>query len=210
MHFTPIARVTAALCLLLFLGGCAGGRLVEPAHVSVDPVSRVVVFSVNTSTLKGSAIKQYGGHFWASHFSLRGYETFRLSDGDIGRQLFVLEPTKEVLQFGQFTLARGGSSKQYHFETVAPGPRVKLAPGEIAYLGRLEIEDIEFEKHNNWTTDTPTAIKLVFRDASEEDLPVLQEKYDLFRDRKAVKQIIGRWGKLEYEAVRFAKMTSLP
>lgn len=210
MHFTSITRVTAILCLLLFLGGCAGGRLVEPAHASVVPKSRIVAFSVNTSTLKGNEIKKYGGRFWASHFSLRGYETFRLSDSDSGRQLFVLEPTTDILQFGQFSLARGGSSKKYHFETVASGPRIKLAPGEIAYLGRLEIEDIKFEKRDNWTTDTPTAIKLVFRDASEDDLAVLQEKYEVFQGRTAVKQIIGRWGGVEYEPVRFTKMTSLP
>lgn len=192
------------------MGGCAEVRLVEPAHVTIDPQSCVVAFSVNTRTLEGSAIKKYGGRFRASHLYLKGYETIRLSDGENGLQLFVLEPPTEVLEFGQFSLARGGYNKQYQFETVAAGPRIKLNPGEITYLGRLEIQDIQFEKHTKGVTDTPIAIKLEFRDASKDDFPVLQEQYGIFRDRIAVKQIIGRWGELEYEPVRFVRMTSSP
>ena len=198
------------LYLLLSLGGCAGARLVEPAHVTVDPKSCVVAFSVNTSTLEGNEIKEYGGRFRASHLYLRDYETIRLSDTDSGLQLFVLEPPREVLEFGQFSLARGGYDKQYQFETVAAGPQIKLTAGEITYLGRLEIEDIQFEKHTNWTTDTPIAVKLVFRDAWKDDFPVLQQRYKVFQDRIAIKQVIGRWGELEYEPVRFVRITSAP
>lgn len=209
-QFTSDTRVTIFLCLLLSLGGCAGVRLIEPAQVTIDPNSCVVAFSVNTSTSRGSASKEYGGRFRASHLYLKGYDTVRLSAGESGSQMFVLEPPTQVLDFGQFFLARSGENNQYHFGTIAAGPRINLTPGEITYLGRLEIEDIQFEKNANWTTDTPIAIKLVFKDASEDDFPPLQQQYEIFRDRNAVKQIIGRWGELEYEPVRFVRMTSSP
>ena len=169
-----------------------------------------MAFSVNTSTMEGSAVKEYGARFRASHLSLKGYGTIRIADGDSGLKTLVLEPAGEALEFGRFSLSRDGAGKQYEFETIAAGPRIKLTPGAITYLGRLEIEDIQFQKRANWTTDTPSGIKLQFRDASEDDFRFMQDQYEIFRDRTVVKQIIGRWGELEYEAVRFVRTTSTP
>ena len=208
--FSSDTRIALLLCLLPLLGGCVSVQTVEPAQVTIEPSSYVVAFSVNTSTLIRSAIKEYGGRFRASHLYLKGYDTVHLSAGESGSQLFVFQPSAQVLGFGQFFVARGGTNNQYHFGTISDGPRINLTAGEITYLGRLEIEDIQFKKSANWTTDTPIAVRLVFKDASEEDFPALQQQYEIFRDKNAVKQIPRRWGDLDYEPVQFEGMTSSP
>ena len=197
-------RTLDLIILALVLSGCSGLKLnvIKPNQATIDPKSSVVVFSVNTSTLQGC--DRLVRPRQLSVASVNAVARIQLSEGKSGLQRYVIEvPTPgQTVVFNYFAVAVGreflGSGSEL-FRTIGGSPRVQLTPGAITYVGRLEVEEIQFEVGTDKFPCIPTAIKLVFSDALEDDLLALKDEYKLLQNRITKQHIVGYWAPSESE-----------
>jgi hypothetical protein len=75
---------------------------------------------------------------------------------------------------------------------------VDLTEGEITYLGRIEIEDVEFKVKTDGSLGDPIGVKLVFVDALEDDQFAWEQQYKLFQNRVPNPQVVGNWAGRDY------------
>jgi hypothetical protein len=75
---------------------------------------------------------------------------------------------------------------------------MELSPGEITYLGRLEIEDVKFEENADGSLGEPIAVKLVLSDALEDDQSAWEQQYKLFQNQVPNHQVVGNWAGQDY------------
>jgi len=180
---------------MVFLAGCASTGAIDPNQVIIDPNSSVVAFSVKTGKLL-----EYETPIRPVQLHLRyGSESvsIRLSDGKTGLQRILLEVPAQAVLFGQFELVAGTGIFSDHYRT-SDVQRMELTLGEITYLGRIEIEDVEFEENEDGSIGNPSAVKLVFADALEDDLIAWEQRYQLFQNRVPSQQVVGNWAGRNY------------
>lgn len=180
---------------MVFLAGCTGTGVIDSNQTTIDPNSSVVAFSVNTGKLleyetpiRPVRLRIYCAGEWVS---------IRLSDGKTGLQRILLEVPAQAISFTQLELVAGAGifSKYY----VTGGAQVmELTQGEITYLGRIEIEDIEFNENPDGSLGEPNAVKLVFSDAFEDDHFAWEQQYKLFQDQVPTQQVVGIWAGRDY------------
>jgi len=179
---------------------------IEPSQETIDPASSVVAFSVNTRKARESELREYGRSFGAARLYLKRGGTIRFEEGETGLQRFLFEVSAQTIELGQFALTKGASDySPFLYGTTVDGPQIQLTPGEITYLGRIEIEDIQFEDN---PYSRPMAIKLIFSDAFEDDLLAWRQEYKIFQNRLPEKRIVASWGELEYVPVSVIQWSS--
>ena len=86
---------------------------------------------------------------------------------------------------------------------------MELTQGEITYLGRVEIEDVKFEENADGSPGKPTAVKLVFADALEDDQTAWEQEYNLFQNRVPIQQIAGNWAVPDYATIWIKEWTRI-
>jgi hypothetical protein len=176
--------------LLTISAGCGTTGMIDSEQVTIDPNSSVVAFSVNTRELSEYAkpIRPKQLHV------LYGAESvpIRLSGGKIGIQRVLLEVPAQTVFFSQFELVAGPRIYTRRY-LIDDGQRIELTPGEITYLGRLEIEDIKFVTNDDGSPGKPTAIKLFFANELEDDQFAWEQQYKLFDNRVPNQQVVGNW-----------------
>jgi len=180
---------------MVFLAGCANNGVIDSDQATIDPYSSVVAFSVNTGELLDYATPIRPAR-------LRIYyagETvsIRLSDGKTGLQRILLDVPAQAVSFTQFELIAGASIFSDHYVT-GDVQIMELEQGEITYLGRIEIEDIEFEENADGSLGEPIAVKLVFSDALEDDQFAWEQEYKLFQNQVPNQQVVGNWAGQDY------------
>ena len=180
---------------MVFLAGCASTGVIDSDQATIDPNSSVVAFSVNTGKLleyetpiRPVRLRIYYAGEWVS---------IRLSDGKTGLQRILLELPARSVSFTQFELVTGSSIFSDHFVT-GEVQVMELTQGEITYLGRIEIEDIEFNENTDGSLGEPNAVKLVFSDAFEDDQFAWEQQYKLFQNRVPNQQVVGNWAGQDY------------
>ena len=180
---------------MVFLAGCASTGAIDPNQVIIDPNSSVVAFSVKTGKLL-----EYETPIRPVQLHLRyGSESvsIRLSDGKTGLQRILLEVPAQAISFTQFELVAGAGFFSDHY--VTGGVQVmELTPGEITYLGRIEIEDIKFKENADGSLGKPIAVELVFADALDDDQFAWEQQYKLFQNRVPNQQVVGNWAGRDY------------
>ena len=180
---------------MVFLAGCTSTGVIDSNQATIDPNSSVVAFSVNTGKLleyetpiRPVRLRIYYAGEWVS---------IPLSDGKTGLQRILLEVPAEAISFTQFELVAGAGIFSDHY--VTGGVQVmELTLGEITYLGRIEIEDIEFNENTDGSLGEPNAVKLVFSDAFEDDHFAWEQQYKLFQDQVPNQQVVGIWAGRDY------------
>jgi hypothetical protein len=103
----------------------------------------------------------------------------------------------QAVSFTQFELVAGASIFSDHYVT-GDVQVMDLKQGEITYLGRIEIEDIEFEENADGSLGEPIAVKLVFSDALEDDQFAWEQEYKLFQNRVPNQQVVRNWAGRDY------------
>jgi hypothetical protein len=180
---------------MVFLAGCANKGVIDSDQATIDPYSSVVAFSVNTGELLEYAtpIRPARLRIYYAGESV----SIRLSDGKAGIQRILLDVPAQAVSFTQFELVAGASIFSDHYVT-GDVQVMDLKQGEITYLGRIEIEDIEFEENADGSLGEPIAVKLVFSDALEDDQFAWEQEYKLFQNRVPVRQVVGNWTEQDY------------
>ena len=202
-------RTLDLMFLGLALSGCSSSlNVIKPNQATIDPKSSVVFFSVNTSTLQGCDRLVRPKQLFVT--SGNAVVTIQLSVGKSGLQRYVIEvPTPgETVVFDYFAVAVGreflGLGSEL-YRTIGGAQQVQLTPGAITYVGRLEVEEIQFEDGTDKFPCRPTAIKLVFSGALEDDLLALKDEYKLFENRIPKQHIVGYWAPPESEYLPLQK-----
>ena len=193
-----LTRIVYCFVLLTITAGCSTTAVVDPKQTTIDPNSSVVAFSINTRKLSEYAtpIRPKQLHL------LYGAESIpiRLSGGKTGIQRILLEVPAQAVLFSQLELVAGTGIFSKHY-LIDDGQRIELTPGEITYLGRIEIEDVKFEENDDGSPGEPSAVKLVFADALDEDQFAWEQQYKIFQNRVPNQQIVGNWAGGDYLAL---------
>ena len=179
----------------VFIAGCAGTGTVDFDESTIAPDSSVIAFSVNTGKLTQyeMPIRPARLHIYYAGES----ESIRLSKGNSGLQRILLEVPAQSISFMHLELVTGAGLLTDHYVT-GNVQFLELTQGEINYLGRITIEDVEFGADVDGAGLEPKAVKLVFSDAFEDDQSVWKEQYDLFQNRVPIQQVVGTWAGEEY------------
>ena len=175
--------------------GCTSTGVIDRNQATIDANSSVIAFSVNTGTLS-----EYKMPIRAAQLHIQyGGESvpIRLSEGKAGLQRILLEVPAQAVLFSQFELTAGNGIFSHHYRT-SDSQRVELTQGEITYLGRIGIEKVIFEEHEDGSLGKPSAVKLVFADAHEDDQFAWEQEYKLFQNRVPNQQIVGNWAGRDY------------
>ena len=204
--YSGLIRIVSCFVLMTITAGCTSTGVIKPNQATIDPDSSVIAFSVNTSTLLKNEIPiravrlsiQYGVEF----------VSIRLRGGKSGLQRILLEVPAQTVWFNQLELTAGGGLLPDHYLT-GGGQPVELTQGEITYLGRVEIEDVKFEENADGSPGKPTAVKLVFADALEDDQTAWEHEYNLFQNRVPIQQIAGNWAVPDYATIWMKEWTSV-
>jgi len=178
-----------------FLAGCTSTGVIDSNQATIDPNSSVVAFSVNTDKLLEyeTPIRPVRLHIYYAGESI----SIRLSDRKTGLQRILLEVPAQAISFTQFELVAGAGFFSDHY--VTGGVQVmELTPGEITYLGRIEIEDIKFKENADGSLGKPIAVELVFADALDDDQFAWEQQYKLFQNRVPNQQVVGNWAGRDY------------
>lgn len=190
-----LIRILNFFFLMMIAAGCTSTGVIDPNQASIDPNSSVVAFSVKTAKLSEYETRirpvrlqmLYGGES----------VSVRLSNDKTGVQRILIEVPAKAVVFSQFELVAGDGFFADRYRT-GQGQPINLTQGEITYLGRIEIEDIEFYERADGSLGRPVAVKLVFADALEDDQIAWEQRYRLFQNREPNQQIVGNWTGLEY------------
>ena len=111
--------------------------------------------------------------------------------------LFLSIRPAQAVSFTQLELVAGAGIFSDHYVT-GDVQAMELTQGEIAYLGRIEIEDIKFEENADGSFGKPIAVKLVFSDAFEDDQFAWEQQDKLFQNRVPNQQVVGNWAGRDY------------
>ena len=190
-----LANVLIRSCLAAFVAGCAATEIVDPAQEAIRPDSGVIAFSVDTSRLTKS-------DSWIRPVGLEieyGEESVEVSlDKDKGElKRVLLELPAQAFMFSEFEVESGAGIYWSRYGTGYSQP-LRLAQGEITYLGRIAVEDALFSEEKDGPLYRPYAVKLVFTDELEDDLPAWRQQYELFRNPLPVRNSIANWTGQDY------------
>ena len=180
---------------LVVLAGCSSTGVIDSNQTTIDPNSSVVAFSVNTGKLLEyeTPIRPVRLHIYYAG----EWDSIRLSDGKTGLQRILIDLPAQAVSFTQLELVAGAGIFSHHYVT-GHVQVMELTPGEITYLGRLEIEDIEFGENADGSVGEPIAVKLVFSDALEDDQFAWEQQYKIFQNRVPYQQVVGNWAGQDY------------
>lgn len=188
--------VTFIGCLSILTAGCAARGLVEPDETIINPDTGVIAFSVDTRKMTND------DDAWVRPKLLHlGYldesVAIRLSDRNTGTQRILFEVPAQSVSFDAFELDSGTGIfwNRYRIES---RQSIQLTPGEITYVGRIEIEELFYLNDADRARGKPIGVRLAFTDALEDDLAAWKEQYDLFRDAVPEESIVGDWSGSEY------------
>lgn len=185
----------AIVTAIVFLAGCTSTAIVDYKQATIAPDSSVVAFSVNTGKLlqydpsiRPVELEIYFAGEWTA---------FPLTNQKDGIQRFLLEIPDQAVSFSRLELQTGAGLFSDFFVTDGP-QRVEVTMGEITYLGRLVITDIEFEKRADGSFGQPDAVQLVFADAFESDQAAWEQQYALFQNKVPDQLVVGHWAGKDY------------
>jgi len=201
-RYSGLIRIVYCFVLLTIAAGCTTTGVIDPNQATIEPNSSVVAFSVNTRKLS-----EYATPIRPRQLHLQyGTESvpIRLRGGKTGLQRILLEVPAQAVLFSQFELVAGTGIFSDHY-LIDNGQSMQLTQGEITYLGRIEIEDVKFEENDDGSPGKPTAVKLVFADALEDDQFAWEQQYKLFQNRVPDKQIVGNWAGGDYYSTLWVK-----
>ena len=190
-----LTSVVIRACFAAMIAGCAATEIIDPAQQAISPDSGVIAFSIDTSRLSKD-------ESWIRPIGLEveyGKESVEVSvekgKGEIHR--FLLELPTQVYMFSEFEVESGAGIYWTRYRTGYSQPW-KLAQGEITYLGRIEIDDVLFSEEKDGPLHRPYAVKLVFTDKLEDDLPAWRQRYELFRNPPPVRKALANWTGQDY------------
>ncbi|MDH3440155.1 MAG: hypothetical protein OEM63_05355 [Gammaproteobacteria bacterium] len=193
--YRGLIRVINVFFLSAILAGCATTGLIDPGRATIDPNSSVIAFSVETAEISDDKA-------WLRPKQLQvryGNEsiTVRLHDRNAGLQRILLEVPAQDISLNGFELDAGTGIFWNRYRT-GSSQSFSLSPGEITYVGRIEIAKVYFEEDADREKGRPNGIRLVFSDAMEEDLVAWTQQYKIFEGRNPVSEIVGDWGGSEF------------
>ncbi len=184
-------RHTSGFLLIMAANGCATSGLLGPRQENIDPDTSVIAFSVDHGEVTE-------GDIWVrpKEIHLRYGDDLVIialrSQDAKPQRILVAVPAQDIL-LDRFELDSGSGIFWRRYRTGLTQP-IRLAQGEINYLGRLEIRDIWFEKFTDDSVERPIAVTLDFTNVLDDDLAAWSEDYALFRNRVPVDQVVGLWG----------------
>jgi len=190
-------RIVACLLIIVSFTGCAGASKISRNQVHIESDSAVVAFSVTTSNLPQYELDIRPMQFTLSDTPNADSIIYMLRPDSDGVQNFVYEISGPSVTLDDF---------QFHIDrryaTSVAGPKLSLASGEITYLGRLEIQDVQFAENSTDAIVKLVAIKMAFTDESESDFVIWEKQYKLFKKMKPQIHIVEKWGDSEYTPVK--------
>ena len=165
---------------------CAGTGQLDSRQAAVAPGTSVVAFSVDTRKLEKD-------DSWARPVEIHlrfgdGSASFSLSDRK-GPQRILFEVPGDAITIDQFEMEAGAGIFWRRYGTLLDENLV-LVPGKVNYLGRLTVEDVQFEPVDD-SRVRPIGAKLVFADAMADDLAAWKGQYEIFRNMNPERQVIG-------------------
>ena len=190
-----LTSVVIRSCFAAFVAGCAATEIIDPTQEAIGPDSGVIAFSVDTTRLskEKSWIRPIGLEVEYGEKSVE--VSVEKGNGEIHR--FLLELPTQVYMFSEFEVESGAGIFWTRYRTGYSQPW-KLTQGEITYLGRIVIEDVLFSEEKDGPLFRPYAVKLVFTDKLEDDLPAWRAQYELFRNPPPVRKAVTNWTAQEY------------
>lgn len=192
---SALIKIGKCFFLMMIAASCASTGRIDPGQTTINPNSSVVAFSVNTSKLEG-----YGTLIRPVRVQvLYGDESASIGLGNkkTGVQRVLLEVPANTILFSQLELVVGDGMYSNRYLTTQ-GHTMELAPGEITYAGRIEVEHVEFEEYLDGSLGRPITVKLDFSDAFVEDQNAWEQQYKLFQNRAPDRQVAGAWGGRDY------------
>lgn len=187
------------LPLALVLAGCAGIDSVRPED-TIDPNSYYVAFSIKTTPMSAFDTDWRPNQLAVAAGSQAGKVLPVHRHDDVA--LFLLETAKPTLTFGRFVIG-----SDIRFATETDGPSIELAPGEITYLGRIEVRDILFRVNDERTAARPAEIALVFADRGNADLAEIGRRYPGFGDQSVINATSRTWAENDYVPLAYMYKT---
>jgi hypothetical protein len=190
-----LTSVVIRSCFAAFVAGCAATEIIDPTQEAISPDAGVIAFSIDTSRLTKD-------ESWIRPLGLEveyGKDSVEVSveGGDSRIHRFLLELPAQVFMFSEFEVESGAGIFWSRYRTGYSQPW-RLAHGEITYLGRIEIEDVLISEEKEGPLFRPYAVKLVFTDKLEDDLPAWREHYELFRNSPPVRKAVTNWTGQDY------------
>lgn len=184
------------------ISGCVGSGLdqVKSDMTSINPDKAIVMFSIDTEE---SVEGQNLGLLWLTANGEYQRGSIRQTPSDGPLQRFILEVPGNFVVFDTISIKYGRDW------WIAGGSRkVELTTGKLTYVGRIEIQDIQYEKNFSRSTSgesgeskwpsIPVSIRIGFIDQSESDLTALKLKYSIFEEYAVSKDIPQNWGQHTY------------
>ena len=190
-----LIRAIHVFFLSTITAGCTATGLIDPAQTNIDPGSGVIAFSVDTAK-----ITDQEAWIRPKRLQLRyGTEsiTVRLRDRNAGPQRVLLEVPAQAISLDGFEIDAGTGIFWNRYRT-GSGQSFNLPPGEITYVGRIEVDKVYYEDDVDREKGRPNGIRLVFTDAMDEDLDAWQQQYKIFEGRPPESEIVGNWGGSEF------------
>ena len=192
---SDLASIVFRTCLLMLTAGCSTMELLDPAQETISSDAAVIAFSVDKSRLtkNESWIRPLGVEIEYGEESVE----ISLDKNESETQRVLLELPARNFMFSEFEVESGAGIYWSRYQTGYSQP-LKLAQGEITYLGRISIEDALFSEEKDGPLYRPYAVKLVFTDELEDDLSTWRQQYVLFRSPLPVRKAITNWTGQDY------------
>ena len=183
--------------------GCASVGKFDSSETSIAPDAYVVALSVNTGIQGGTEPREGSRYFGAEALSIGDGPVVLLSGMHIGLNLMMFEVPGPGFDLDGLVLAWPSAEDQVDlYSTVASGPRVQLKPGEITYLGSLQITATDIQD------DIPAGVGLEFVDAWQQNASAWEEFYPVVATHAPVIRVADSWNGPGLVALETAKESS--
>lgn len=179
----------------LVIAGCATPGEIDTAQESIDPDNSAFAFSFDPGVLSEHEQSVHPGWIHVRY----GTEVISvpLKRGETETQRFLMEVPEDHVDLSEIELVVGDGIVLDHYLSYLNRFRV-LTRGEITYLGRMTVDDVRFEDVGDGSPGIPVAVKIVFVDAFDEDIAVLQKHYQIFQHQFPYRQIDQNWPGQDY------------
>lgn len=172
----------------LIMSGCAGSGLqhVQPNVASLDPDRAVVIFSfVTEKSIEGQEVELV----WRGTNGEHKVGSIVQTPVDGPLRLYVLEVPGHALTFE--TLKIKVEDKWW---AVYEAMTVELEAGAVIYVGRMAIQNIEYDSGKFTKAISPKSIRFGFSDQSDSDLALLKQSYAVFGEHTVSVRVPQDWG----------------
>lgn len=193
-----IRRIIVPIFAML-IAACGTNQIKPVKNVSdnLGPDTALVAFSV--SSAEPYAIQRMELVARGEPKETATPRTIAVRQGNRNEQVFVYSVPAGGARFGQVRFLIQGE----WWETTDDGPEFSATPGQLTYLGRIQLESIKIGRYVDSGRRFPSGAKIGVLDAGEDDLTLLALQFALPLNMPVNKFIAGAWGDSEFTALDY-------